>query len=72
MTEAEARKLDVEIANLNATTAKLIAETSKLASENAKLLAESRQLRVNTFLAPFLAAAAVIGATAAFMRIFFG
>ena len=34
MTDQEARKIDVEIANLMATTAKLNAETDKISREN--------------------------------------
>ncbi|EEE35222.1 conserved hypothetical protein [Rhodobacteraceae bacterium KLH11] len=34
MTEAESKKLDAEIANLNALSAKLAAETAKINSEN--------------------------------------
>ncbi len=34
MTEAESKKLDAEIANLNALSAKLVAETAKINSEN--------------------------------------
>ncbi|WP_298937997.1 hypothetical protein [uncultured Ruegeria sp.] len=37
----------------------------KLRAEVAKLIAETKQIGVNTFLAPFLAAAALIGATTA-------
>ena len=36
----------------------------KMRAEIAKLLAETRQINVNTFLAPALAAAAIMGATA--------
>ena len=34
MTEAESKKLDAEIANLNALSAKLAAETAKINTEN--------------------------------------
>jgi len=44
----------------------------KMRAEIAKLLAESKQIGVNTFLAPFLAAAALMGATAALVKIFLG
>ena len=57
MTAAEAKKLDAEIAELMATTAKLNAET--------------KQISVNTYLSPFLAAAAVMGATAALIKLLF-
>ncbi|TRD15243.1 hypothetical protein [Palleronia caenipelagi] len=42
----------------------------KMRAETAKLLAETKQISVSTFLAPFLAAVGVIGATAAFVKIF--
>ncbi|SDE83784.1 MULTISPECIES: hypothetical protein [Paracoccus] len=64
MTDADAIKHEAEIANLNANTAKLQAEMSKL-------LAEGKQIKVSTFLAPFLAAAAVMGGGAALARLFF-
>ena len=44
----------------------------KMRAEIAKLLAETRQIGINTFLAPFLAAAGVMGATAALVKIFLG
>lgn len=43
----------------------------KLRAEVAKLIAETGQIKVQTFLAPFLAAAGLIGATAAVVKIFF-
>lgn len=43
----------------------------KMRAEIANLLAETNQIGVNTFLAPALAAVAVMGATAALVRIFF-
>ena len=43
----------------------------KMRAEIAKLLAETRQIGVNTFLAPALAAAALMGATAAVVKLFF-
>ena len=43
----------------------------KMRAEIAKLLAETRQIGVNTFLAPFLAAAGLMGATAAIVKLFF-
>lgn len=43
----------------------------KMRAEIAKLLAETRQISVNTFLAPFLAAAGLMAATAALVKIFF-
>lgn len=44
----------------------------KMRAEIAKLLAETKQISLNTFLAPFLAAAGVMGATAALVKIFLG
>lgn len=44
----------------------------KMRAEIAKLLAETRQIDVSTFLAPFLAAAGIMGATAALVRLFYG
>ena len=44
----------------------------KMRAEIAKLLAETKQIGINTFLAPFLAAAGVMGATAAIVKIFLG
>lgn len=41
-------------------------------AEIAKLLAETKQIGVSTFLAPFLAAAGLMGATAALVKIFLG
>lgn len=43
----------------------------KMRAEIAKLLAETRQIGVSTFLAPALAAAALMGATAAIVKLFF-
>lgn len=44
----------------------------KMRAEIAKLLAETKQIGVSTFLAPFLAAAGLMGATAALVKIFLG
>ncbi|MEL6504276.1 MAG: hypothetical protein AAFQ10_07435 [Pseudomonadota bacterium] len=44
----------------------------KMRAEIAKLLAESKQVTVNTFLVPFLAAAGFMGATAALVKGMFG
>ncbi|ADO42417.1 hypothetical protein [Ketogulonicigenium vulgare] len=44
----------------------------KMRAEIAKLLAETKQVTVSTFLAPFLAAAGLMGATAALVKIFLG
>ena len=43
----------------------------KMRAEIAKLLAETKQINVNTFLAPALAAAALMGGTAALVKLFF-
>ena len=60
---------------MRAEIAKLLAESrqidDKMRTEIAKLLAETRQIGVNTFLAPTLAAAALMGATAAIVKLFF-
>ena len=60
---------------MRAEIAKLIAEThqidDKMRAEIAKLIAETRQIGVSTFLAPTLAAAALMGAGAAFVKLFF-
>ena len=44
----------------------------KMRAEIAKLLAETRHVTVTTFLAPFLAAAALMGGTAAIMKYVIG
>ncbi len=46
-------------------------EHEKLRAEVSKLIAETGQVRIQTLLAPFLAAAGVIGATAAVVKILF-
>ncbi|MEM6729158.1 MAG: hypothetical protein AAF618_11710 [Pseudomonadota bacterium] len=60
---------------LSAEVAKLVAETQKLSAslqvELLRLNAEATQIRVSTFLAPALAAAGLMGATAAIVQIFF-
>lgn len=43
----------------------------KMRAEIAKLLAETRQVTVNTFLAPALTAATLMGGTAALVKLFF-
>ena len=43
----------------------------KLRAEVARLIAETRQINVTTFLVPFLAAAGLMGATAAIVKLFF-
>lgn len=57
-------KMRAEIANLNAMTARLNTEVSKL-------IAETGHIKVQMIVAPFLAAAGVIGATAAAVKLFF-
>ena len=54
------------------TTAEQSLADDKMRAEIAKLLAETKQIGINTFLAPFLAAAGVMGATAAIVKIFLG
>ena len=54
------------------TTAEQSLADDKMRAEIAKLLAETKQIGLNTFLAPFLAAAGVMGATAALVKIFMG
>ncbi len=44
----------------------------KMRAEIAKLIVETRQISLNMLLAPFLAAAGVMGATAAIVKLFFG
>jgi hypothetical protein len=43
----------------------------KMRAEIAKRLAETNQVRVSAILVPFLAAAALMGATAAAVKLFF-
>lgn len=43
----------------------------KLRAEITKMIAETGQIKIQTLLAPFLAAAGVIGATAAVVKLFF-
>ena len=68
-------KMRAEIARLLTETANLMIDSRKkddrARAEIAKLLAETRQIGVNTFLAPALAAAALMGATAALVKLFF-
>ena len=54
------------------TEAEVKIQDEKMRAEIAKLLAETKQIGVNTFLAPFLAAAGVIGATAALIKLLAG
>lgn len=66
MTQAEQSiaddKMRVEIS-------KLQVEVAKLQAEIPKIVAEARSITVNTFLAPALAAAGLMGATAALVKI---
>ena len=66
---AESAQLTDE--KLRAEVAKLIEETRKLGIDAEKSRAEARQITVNTFLAPAAAAAAIMGATAAIVKVFF-
>lgn len=72
MTHAEQQLADDK---MRAEIAKLITEArqydDKMSAEIAKLHAEARQVNVSTFLAPFLAAAGLMGATAAVVKLFF-
>lgn len=56
----------------NMTNAEQSLADDKMRTEIAKLLAETKQIGVSTFLAPFLAAAGLMGATAALVKIFLG
>ena len=58
--------------NEDMTTAEQSLADDRMRAEIAKLLAETKQIGINTFLAPFLAAAGVMGATAAIEKIFMG
>lgn len=66
MTQAEQSLADDKT---RAEITKLQAEVAKLQDELPKLLAEARSVTVNTFLAPALAAAGLMGATAALVKI---
>ena len=48
------------------------AETAKLARDTAQLLAENQQIKLCDFLVPFLAAASLMGATAAVVMVVLG
>ncbi|MEM7242464.1 MAG: hypothetical protein AAF429_09780 [Pseudomonadota bacterium] len=58
---SEARRYDTEDRYLD----------DKLRAEVSKLVAEAGQIKMNTILAPALAAAGLMGATAAIVKIFF-
>ena len=66
---AEATSLTDE--KLRAEVAKLIEETRRLGVDAEKSRAETGQIKVSMFLAPFAAAAALMGATAAVVKVFF-
>ena len=53
------------------TEAELKLSDEKLRAEVAKLIAKTRQIGVSTFLVPFLAAAGLMGATAALVILLF-
>ena len=55
----------------NMTEAELKLVDEKLRAEVAKLIAETGQIDVSTFLVPFLAAAGLMGATAALVILLF-
>lgn len=65
-------KMRAEIAKLFAEQRRLNSEVDeKMRAEIAKLLAETRHVNVTTFLAPALAAAGLMAATAALVKLFF-
>ena len=72
MTQAKQLKVEPEIASLNATASRLQAETAKLARDTAQLLAENQQIKLCDLLVPFLAAASLMGATAAVVMVVLG
>ncbi len=53
------------------TEAEVKLEDEKLRAEVSKLIAETGHIKMTTFLAPFLASAGMIGATAAVVKVFF-
>jgi hypothetical protein len=72
------RRLNRDAAKLEAETRKLLAEADKLKAEKYKLSAESSKLERDAMLSPWLilfqgtvAAAALMGAGAAFAKLFF-
>ena len=64
-------KVRAEIAHLNSLTAQAILNLEKIATERNKLKNEDRYFFIRFILAPFLAAAALMGATAAIVKLFF-
>lgn len=63
--QAETRKLAAERLKLEAEELKLRGEELKFRAEHIKLTREANQFRMSTIIAPFTAAAALIGATIA-------
>jgi len=59
------------MSDINMTDDNVNLDDQKLRAEVSKLIAETGQIKVQTLLAPFLAAAGVIGATAAVVKLFF-
>ena len=59
-------------ADLDMTHAEQSLADDKMRAGIAKLVAETGQIGIDTFLAPFLAAAGVMGTTAALVKIFLG
>ncbi|WP_134682252.1 hypothetical protein [Paracoccus ravus] len=76
MTEAEVRfeneKLRAETSKMLDESARFRAEVAKMLDEAAKQRAEVVQIKWKDLFAPFVAAAAVIGGTAAFLKIVLG
>ncbi|EEE35105.1 conserved hypothetical protein [Rhodobacteraceae bacterium KLH11] len=81
MTEAESKKLDAEIANLNALSAKLVAETYKLNAEGhqnderfsaeiAKLVAETAKLNSENRWYPLVVGSGLTLAIVAIVKLF--
>jgi cell division protein FtsB len=75
--QSSVEELNRQSARLEAETRKLVAEANKLSAENAKLLAERFKLEMDTRISPWLfavqaalAAAALMGAGAAFAKLF--
>ncbi|MEM1376310.1 MAG: hypothetical protein AAGG69_02870 [Pseudomonadota bacterium] len=72
MTQQEQALVDDK---MRAEIAKLLADTryvdDRSQAEIAKFHAEATQLKMSAFLAPFLAAAGLMGATAALVKLFF-
>ncbi len=58
------------MSNADMTEAEVRLSDEKLRAEVAKLVAETGHIKMQTLLAPFLAASAVIGATIGLMKLF--